>query len=71
VEECRRRLARAGKDLEERYHTVADLTFYRARFLEVARELPRASVVDAQGEPEQVLARALAALRSAGVVPSA
>lgn len=59
----RERLRRAGKDLEERYHTVADLEHYRQRFLEVARALPQCVLLDASGPPEDVLVRALEALR--------
>jgi thymidylate kinase len=61
VEVCRARLARSGKDLTERYHTVPDLEHYRARFLEVAQRLEgsRSAVIDAGGSPEQVLELAL------------
>ncbi len=70
VEESRQRLARAGKNLEERYHTVADLTHYRARFREVARSLPRAAVLDSTGTPGELLERALRALAEAGLGPA-
>ena len=59
---CRERLARAGRDLDERFHTEADLRHYRQRFLEVARRLPRHVVLDAAGSPDEVLAAALRAL---------
>jgi ATP phosphoribosyltransferase len=36
VDVCRERLEKAGKDLNERYHTEDDLIFYRDRFLEEA-----------------------------------
>ncbi len=62
VEVSRQRLARAGKDLNEQYHTVADLTHYRQRFLEVAAGLPNASLIDASGSPQQVLQQCLEAL---------
>jgi XTP/dITP diphosphohydrolase len=62
VETCRERLAKAGKNLDEKYHTVADLGHYRRRFLEVAKGLPRCEVVDAAGTPDQVVAACLAAL---------
>ncbi|MBN2496288.1 MAG: hypothetical protein JXR96_16970 [Deltaproteobacteria bacterium] len=64
VEVCRTRLAQAGKDLSERYHTVEDLTYYRGRFQEVAAALPRCAVVDSSGTREETLARALEALEA-------
>lgn len=67
VEVSRARLAAAGKDLTEQYHTVADLTHYRARFLAVAAELPCCALVDARGTPAETLARALEALAALGV----
>ena len=63
VEVCRQRLAAARRDLNEKYHTVADLQHYRERFLEVARRLPGATIVDASGSPEEVLGRALSAIK--------
>jgi len=66
---CRERLAAEGRDLTEKYHTVEDLTYYRERFLEVAKRLPRATLVDASGTPEQVLKKALEAIRSTEIVP--
>jgi non-canonical purine NTP pyrophosphatase (RdgB/HAM1 family) len=56
------RLAAAGKDLTERYHTAADLAHYRERFLAVARDLPGAHVIDSSLAPEQTLGRALQVL---------
>ena len=49
VAECRKRLQRAGKDLDERYHTVQDLSLYHDRFLEVA-PLFNAHVLDVREE---------------------
>ena len=69
VPTCRERLAQAGKDLDEQYHTVADLEHYRARFLDVVAALPGALLVDADGPPGTVLERALRALEAAGVRP--
>jgi thymidylate kinase len=63
----RQRLESAGKDLNERYHTEKDLQHYRTRFKEVAAELPRCALVDAQGEPGTVLERTLTALERLGV----
>ncbi len=64
VKACRERLAAAGRDLDERYHTVQDLTYYRERFLVVARHIPGAVLLDASGSREEVLERALAAIQS-------
>jgi len=69
VEVCRARLAQAGRNLEERYHTAADLAHYRRRFLEVAATLPRHALLDAARTPDEVLADALLALERAGVRP--
>jgi thymidylate kinase len=69
VEVCQARLAGAGKDLRERYHTAEDLAHYRDRFLEVAAGLPHAAVIEASGTPEEVLAAALAAIAEAGGRP--
>lgn len=57
----RERLARAGKDLEEEYHTLASLTHYRARFRDIAATLG-VPLLDARGTPDEVLALALAQL---------
>lgn len=57
VETSRARLAAAGKDLNERYHTVEDLTFYRGRFLEEAARIG-APVIEAV-HPRQTLHAAL------------
>lgn len=64
VEVSRERLACAGKDLDERYHTVKDLTHYRQRFREVAERLgpTRCRVVDASGTSEETFHRAVTAL---------
>ena len=66
VEVSRERLAAAGKDLTERYHTVEDLTHYRQRFREVAEQLgpTRCRLVDASGTPDETLQRAVTALFS-------
>lgn len=42
VSVCQMRLRRAGKDLNEKYHTVEDLTHYRIKFLKVAKKLEEA-----------------------------
>lgn len=51
----RERLARAGKALDESWHTLESLTHYRARFREVAAALG-VSLVDASGPPGSILA---------------
>ena len=65
---CRERLALSGKDLNEKYHTVADLTYYRERFLEVIKRLPHAALVDASGTPEQILQKVLGVIQAAKIV---
>ncbi|MFO0555687.1 MAG: non-canonical purine NTP pyrophosphatase [Polyangiaceae bacterium] len=70
VEVSEARLLQAGKSLEERYHTRADLTHYRARFLEVARAIPGSLLVDASGTPEATFSRALSAIVHGAEVPS-
>lgn len=45
VETCRERLKKAGKDLNEKYHTVEDLTHYRKRYLEVAIKLGTQAII--------------------------
>ena len=61
VEVCRARLAMAGKNLEEKYHTVADLEHYRARFKEVAGIL-RAPLINAEGPVDRVVQLCVEAL---------
>lgn len=60
-EVCRARLAAAGKDLAEKWHTPEALAHYRTRFREVAAELG-VPLVDSSGSREQSLASALAGL---------
>jgi XTP/dITP diphosphohydrolase len=62
VEVSRARLAAAGKDLDERYHTVADLTHYRDRFLAVAASLPGAHLIASTGTAAENLGQALRVL---------
>jgi thymidylate kinase len=69
VTSSRWRLAAAGKDLTERYHTVVDLAYYRQRFLEVAKTLPLHAVVSAQGTKDETLSKCLVVLTVAGIVP--
>ena len=40
IELCQERLKAAGKDLTEKYHTLTDLAYYRARYQEIATTLP-------------------------------
>lgn len=56
VETCRERLRKAGKDLDEEYHTVEDLETYRDRFQDVADRF-NAKVIDADRPVEEVLKR--------------
>lgn len=62
VEESRARLRAAGKNLNEPFHTVEDLERYRPRFLEVAKLIPRCTVIDASGSKRETLKRVLAVL---------
>lgn len=55
VETSRKRLALAGRDLNEKYHTVEDLTYYREKFLSVCDIIPDAILIDAEQEPAAVL----------------
>lgn len=51
----RQRLAKAGKDLSEKYHTVEDLTYYREQFLRVAGSLTSCYLVDATRPVDEVV----------------
>jgi XTP/dITP diphosphohydrolase len=63
VEISRQRLERAGRDLNEQYHTVEDLTKYRERFNNVAQQHPGLfRVVDAAGSVEETLKSIIATL---------
>jgi thymidylate kinase len=56
VETCQKRLLEAGKDLDEKYHRLEDLIYYRERFLDVAKKLgDRAVVVDSSGSLVETL----------------
>jgi len=61
VEVSRERLLKAGKDMEEKWHTVEALTHYRKRFQEVAQDLG-VPIVDSSGTQEETLARVKARL---------
>jgi ATP phosphoribosyltransferase len=54
VEVSRARLEKAGRDMNEKYHTVEGLTHYRQRFKEVAEQLG-VPLIDASGSPDDVL----------------
>jgi thymidylate kinase len=41
IVESQRRLLEAGKDINEKYHNLADLSFYRSRFLQSFTALKR------------------------------
>lgn len=62
IDLCRDRLERAGRNLDEQYHTIEDLGHYRKKFLEVAELLPRCAIIDANGTPEEVLRLAIQAI---------
>ncbi len=67
VRTCRRRLKKAGRDLQNPRHTKEGLTRYAQRFLEIAPELPHCAIVSAKGKPATVLERTLTALARLGV----
>ena len=69
VETSRRRLALAGRDLNERFHTVDDLTHYRKRFLEVAKLLPTATVIDADRTNDEIVGDCVLILSKHGILP--
>ena len=62
VEVSRERLKKAGRDLNEEYHTVEDLTKYRNRFLRIANEID-CVLIDASGSPEEVFEEAIKILK--------
>jgi len=68
VEVSRARLAAANRDLDEKYHTVADLTYYRDRFRLVAERLG-VTLVNAEGTPQSVLENVLSELRASPRLP--
>jgi thymidylate kinase len=70
VEVCRNRLAKAGRDLDEKYHRVEDLNHYRRRFLEVAANLPTAVVVDADRTIEEIVYDCALYLSKHGILPA-
>lgn len=42
---CRERLEKAGRNLNEKYHTIEDLKYYRKRFIQVAKRLKNQAVM--------------------------
>lgn len=54
VKTCQERLLAAGRSLDEQYHTVPDLTYYRSRFLEIASRLPNCYVANAEQDADSV-----------------
>ncbi len=64
VEISRERLRAAGKDLNEQYHTVEDLTYYRKRFVDVAEKLgSNCIVIDATNDAQSVFENVLEVLK--------
>lgn len=61
------RLAEAGKDLTEKYHTVEDLTHYRTRFQYVATRLMNSVVIDTSGSLDKTQSAITVALRRFGL----
>lgn len=66
----RERLAKVGKDLSEKYHTVEDLTHYRTQFLLVAFRLLRqlgpqqVQLIDGTRTASEILADVVAFART-------
>lgn len=58
---CRARLAEAGKDLNEKWHTPESIAHYRVKFREVAAGLG-VPLIDSSGTREETLAAVLARL---------
>ena len=54
VELSRERLEKAGRDLNEKYHTVEGLTHYRERFKIVSKIIPNCHVIDATKTPDEI-----------------
>lgn len=65
---CRQRLRDAGKDLDERYHTLDSLTHYRQRYPQIMHRLPLAVTLVSAGSRQQTLDQACAAAREHGLV---
>lgn len=62
VDVSRQRLAQAGKDLDEQYHTEEDLCIFRPLFLDAARYVG-AVIIDATQSQDAVLQAALKAIK--------
>lgn len=69
VSTSRHRLQLAGRNLNEKYHTVEDLTHYRRRFLEVAARLTNCAIICAEVSADQVYRNALEILEVLGIHP--
>ena len=59
----RARLREAGKNLNQPYHTVKDLTHYRKRYMEIFYDLPQGAFIDSSGPAELTLEMCLSALK--------
>ncbi len=62
------RLRKAGKSLEERYHTYDDLVWYRSRFRDIGAKLKNAVLIDASGDPKQVVKKILRELMKRDII---
>ncbi len=62
IEMSRARLSQAGRNLDEKYHTLEDLTFYREKFLRIAQVLTNSILIDATGSPNEVFEECLKAI---------
>jgi thymidylate kinase len=61
VEVCQERLKKAGRDLNEKYHTLKDLIYYREKFLDIANNQLKGNciVINASSNQNEVLEHTL------------
>lgn len=64
VETSRKRLEKAGRNLDEKYHTVEDLTYYRDMFLKIYETIPNAFYIDSERTEEEVFKNVLEIISS-------
>lgn len=66
---CSDRLIRSGKSLDEKYHTIKDLYYYRDKFLLVASKLgpTRCVVVNSSDSHDRVYANVLSYVKAASI----
>lgn len=69
IEISRARLALAGRDLTEKYHTVEDLTYYRNKFHEIAQILPRTIIIDTNRPIKNIVQDCILFLQKMQITP--